>query len=338
MADGRTIRILSIEGSGMRAILPAVLLAAMEKQSGKPLCKQFDMITGVSAGGLLAAGLVTPRQGKKKPLSAGSLVDFLMENGCRIFDTGFLRKIAAFGKASDASFTSEGLVSCLEQLFGDRRLSDCYKNVELMIPACDIERGRALFFKSWEARGRLLRQGESVGSHDYQVRDMVLASFTTPSLFPPAVIEPVSDPGGRVRTLVDGSVIAPSPALCAWTEVRKLFPDAAAVDILSLGSGVLPDRAPSRDRKAGAGTAALSLTSGGAEVVHRQLSEIYNVLGAGRYTRLDISLDSKLTGIPDVYPDPDNCQDKNRLGLKALGEKLVEESADILASWCPEIV
>ena len=50
-------RILSIDGGGIRGIIPAIVLAEIEKRTQKPIYQLFDLIAGTSTGGLLASGL-----------------------------------------------------------------------------------------------------------------------------------------------------------------------------------------------------------------------------------------------------------------------------------------
>jgi hypothetical protein len=54
-------RILSIDGGGIRGIIPALILAQIEKQTEKPIYKLFDVIAGTSTGAILALGLTRPR-------------------------------------------------------------------------------------------------------------------------------------------------------------------------------------------------------------------------------------------------------------------------------------
>ncbi len=58
----KSYRMLSIDGGGMRAIIPAIILVAMEKLTYAPISKLFDFIGGVSTGGLLALGLTKPHE------------------------------------------------------------------------------------------------------------------------------------------------------------------------------------------------------------------------------------------------------------------------------------
>jgi patatin-like phospholipase/acyl hydrolase len=50
-------KVLSIDGGGIRGIIPAMILAEIEDRTGKPIAEMFDLIAGTSTGGILALGL-----------------------------------------------------------------------------------------------------------------------------------------------------------------------------------------------------------------------------------------------------------------------------------------
>ena len=54
MADQRRAvrRVLSVDGGGIRGIIPALVLAHLERQVGAPASKLFDLIVGTSTGGI----------------------------------------------------------------------------------------------------------------------------------------------------------------------------------------------------------------------------------------------------------------------------------------------
>ena len=53
--------ILSIDGGGIRGIIPAMILAEIESRTGYRIAQMFDLIAGTSTGGVLALGLTIPQ-------------------------------------------------------------------------------------------------------------------------------------------------------------------------------------------------------------------------------------------------------------------------------------
>jgi patatin-like phospholipase/acyl hydrolase len=49
-------KILSIDGGGIRGLIPALVLAEIETRTGKAVADCFDLIAGTSTGGILALG------------------------------------------------------------------------------------------------------------------------------------------------------------------------------------------------------------------------------------------------------------------------------------------
>src|SRR3989442_4572018 len=69
------IRILSIDGGGIRGIIPAMVLAELERKTGRPICNLFDLIAGTSTGGVLALALTKPDAAGKPAVSAARLIE-----------------------------------------------------------------------------------------------------------------------------------------------------------------------------------------------------------------------------------------------------------------------
>ncbi len=79
------IRVLSIDGGGIRGIIPSVVLAAIEQRTGQPIANTFDLIAGTSTGGIIALALAKPGQGSKPQYSADQLIQLYEQEGQRIF-------------------------------------------------------------------------------------------------------------------------------------------------------------------------------------------------------------------------------------------------------------
>ncbi|HEV2182086.1 MAG TPA: patatin-like phospholipase family protein, partial [Candidatus Acidoferrales bacterium] len=85
----KSIKVLAIDGGGIRGIIPAVILGELQKRIGKDLWQTFDLIAGTSTGGIIALGIGT--QGNKgAPYSASELLDLYVQNGPAIFHKNFL--------------------------------------------------------------------------------------------------------------------------------------------------------------------------------------------------------------------------------------------------------
>ena len=50
-------KVLSIDGGGIRGIIPSLVLDYLERESSKPISELFDLCVGTSSGGIIALGL-----------------------------------------------------------------------------------------------------------------------------------------------------------------------------------------------------------------------------------------------------------------------------------------
>ncbi|KAF7845024.1 patatin-like protein 2 [Senna tora] len=89
---GNVITILSIDGGGVRGIIPAILLMHLEAELQK--CKKdenvriadfFDVIAGTSTGGLITAMLTAPNENGRPLFSASEIRDFYIKECPNIF-------------------------------------------------------------------------------------------------------------------------------------------------------------------------------------------------------------------------------------------------------------
>ena len=227
------VTILSIDGGGIRGIIPAGILTEMERilqektdNDRVRLADYFDMIAGVSTGGIISALLLHPhRYGAQRALQ------LYVEHGRDMFD-GTFAKGGPLGLLWK-KYRSEALERKLAEELGECKLSDV--STHCLIPAYDIVANEAVFFTRFDA---------GVADRDYFLKDVARATSAAPTYFNPAVVMPVS--GATTRTLVDGGVFANNPVMLAITEAAKTHtfegyaaksPSIAELFVVSLGTG-----------------------------------------------------------------------------------------------------
>ncbi|HET9061599.1 MAG TPA: patatin-like phospholipase family protein, partial [Acidimicrobiales bacterium] len=49
----RPVRVLSIDGGGVRGLVPAIVLADIERRTGRRICELFDVVAGTSTGAII---------------------------------------------------------------------------------------------------------------------------------------------------------------------------------------------------------------------------------------------------------------------------------------------
>ena len=232
---GHTCRILSIDGGGIRGILPARILLEIEKRTGRSIAETFNFIVGASTGGLLALGLGIPRSGSNQPYTAAEMFDFYQSKGPEIFSSSFwhdLKSRCFLGPR----YGHSKFEAVLKELLGDKRLSECGDDVDLLIPAYEIEQRKAYFFKSCHAKNDPADDKATPAQRDFFARDIARAACAAPTYFAPAQVR---NAAGERLSFIDGGVFANNPTLCAVVAARWLYPSAEHFCILSLGTGTL---------------------------------------------------------------------------------------------------
>jgi len=320
------VKILSIDGGGIRGIIPAVLLAEIENRMGRPIAELFDLIAGTSTGGILALGLTVPKSAGAPLYAAKQLVDMYERQGACIFSRSPWHRLRACGNLTHEKYPCCGIERVLLQYFGDARLRDAATNV--LIASYEIERSLPFFFRSSMARER--------PDYDFPARDVARAASAAPTYF-----QPMKLPTGTNSdhyTLVDGGVFANNPAACALVEARTTHPGKDSYLVVSLGTGELNHSFP-YDAAKNWGLAKWAIPvldivfDGVSKTVDYQLRQLLPAESgvAQRYYRFQTTLDGRNFSL-------DNASPSNITALKALAYKLVEKQSDKLDKICEALV
>lgn len=233
-----TFRILSLDGGGIRGIMPARMLQKVEEQLGSPLTKHFDLIAGTSTGSILAALVAVGK-------NSDELLNLYLEKGLGIFPYTSLFSpqrlplILKYG-LSAPKFSDEGLMAILKEELGDKKLADVtpdpsklMESLKLLVPSYDTITRSPVVFKSWR---------HNQWYAEVPLWEVCLCSASAPTYFPAHQIEK----NGKEYSLIDGGVCANNPVSCAVAEGIKLLRDQTnqslaevlgQIKVLSIGTG-----------------------------------------------------------------------------------------------------
>jgi predicted acylesterase/phospholipase RssA len=221
----RPVRVLSIDGGGIRGLIPAIVLAELEQRAQAPACELFDLVAGTSTGGIIALALTCPGADGRPAWRAEDLVSLYRDEGPKIFSRSPWQRVRTLLGALHARYSPTGLETALSRYFGDARLKHAL--VPVIVTAYDLERRKPFFFKSERAKKEPAR--------DFPMRLAARATSGAPTYFSPPLL--TNEASGKTYALVDGGVYANNPSMCAVAEVLSEHP--AEVVMVSLGTGQL---------------------------------------------------------------------------------------------------
>ncbi|RMG52504.1 MAG: patatin [Acidobacteria bacterium] len=319
------VNILSIDGGGIRGIIPAMILAELEDRLPMPIAERFHLIAGTSTGGILALGLTKPDARGRPQYAARDLVALYEREGARIFSRSVWHRLHAVGNIAEEKYPSEGIEQVLDEYFGEARLKDVVTDV--LITSYEIERRIPWFFKS--------RKAKVNDEYDFPMKVVARATSAAPTYFEPLKVE-TSD-RSDYYALIDGGVFANNPALCGFVEAKTMFPQAEDILLVSLGTGQLTRRIP-YDEARGWGLA-------------RWAQPLLNVVFHGVSATVDYHLRHLLPPASDgtkryywfqprLDEGNDDLDDASRTNirvLKLLAEAIVREHTDDLENLCQQL-
>jgi uncharacterized protein len=326
----KIVRILSIDGGGIRGIIPAVVLDTIEKRTGKRISELFDIVAGTSTGGILALGLVTPDDKLASKYSAEDLMRLYQDEGPKIFKKSFWRTVFSLRGLLQEKYNRKQIEDVLQKYFGESTLRDALTDV--IITGYEIERRISWFFKSSKAG--------IMDNYNFLMRDVARSTSAAPTYFAPSFIHSQQqlDTGNQEHfTLVDGGLFANNPALCGYVEGLTKFPDADGFMVVSLGTGEQTKRVPfSKAKNWGLASWAQPMLGmvfdGVSDTVDYQLNKIIKPMDKfPMYFRLQVTLS-------EVKEDLDEASPENIRNLKLLAEDLVRERKNEIELMCEQLV
>lgn len=215
--------ILSLEGGGVRTLITCRVLMFLEEKlrqlsgGNTRLADCFDLITGISAGGVLAL-LHTGSD-----MSAAQIApEFRAHLASSIKEPPFF-SVLLTGFIHRKSRIKSSLLSGI----GKKKMSEI--EIPCLVPVFDLISHKPLLLGSHLAK---------LGLHpDMTIEDVALASVSVPIWFPPYELQMTA---GEKAFLIDGCIFAPNPAALALEEAQNIGPASpmtSEICLLSLSNG-----------------------------------------------------------------------------------------------------
>lgn len=339
---GEKFKILSIDGGGIRGIIPAKILFELEedvqKRDGKDarLCDYFDLICGTSTGAIIALGLALG-------MAAKDILKLYQTHGEDIFHKSFRHIVVErsfYGRNTLKKLLLEAY-SPFASHDGIARLDDCRTRV--CIPSFDLNKGEMHVFTTRHNK-------EYIRDYHIPATEVALASAAAPIYFTPYCFSYNKIDSEELQyyySNVDGGVFANNPALIGLTEaIYKLGIPLENIELLSLGTGNVNFKQTNPNKRLGFLYWLWPKSKQGFRIYEllstAQSLYIANTIsmmqkGAGnlgekkfRYIRLQKELDEKV--------DLDSVQPKDIAALVNIGQDLYTKNATLLLPFVENTV
>ncbi|MBD2439874.1 patatin-like phospholipase family protein [Nostoc sp. FACHB-110] len=246
-------KILSIDGGGIRGIIPAIILDEIEKRTGKPICQLFNLIAGTSTGGIVATALTKPHPNypNQPHFKAGDLIDIYRKHGKRIFAESPVSSLLKLDDIVRAKYSSKGRDEVLTEFLQDTHLKKAL--TDIFITSYDIELRMPIFFVN-NVKDQKLGENFRKICDGYTMKQAGMATSAAPTYFKPYKIDTADPTNSGYYALVDGGVFANNPTSLAIMEalISSARPDPQQpnkqplnindVLVVSLGTGSLNRR------------------------------------------------------------------------------------------------
>lgn len=210
----KELKILSLDGGGVRGYLSAKILANIEQLLNESnneninIGQRFDLIAGTSTGGIIACALSIGKSAKE----IFNLYETLIPE---VF-------IAKNDGVFKSKYSSDVLKEKLSEILGNNTLADVI--TDICITSVDVENSSPRFHKSSYFGRNAIRLDE-------KLIDLALATSAAPTYFP--LVNTLHS-----TNLTDGGMVANNPSLVALIDAMELTGNNLNnISLISIGTG-----------------------------------------------------------------------------------------------------
>ncbi|XP_062156320.1 patatin-like protein 2 [Alnus glutinosa] len=222
---GKMVTVLSIDGGGIRGIIPGTLLGFLESKLQEldgpdaRIADYFDIVAGTSTGGLVTAMLTAPNKDNRPMYAAKDITGFYLEHCPKIFlQSSYSNFVSSMtnmiGAVMGPKYDGKYLRSLINGLLGNLTLKETLTNV--IIPTFDINLLQPVIFNSNDAKLNDLKNA--------RLADVCIGTSAAPTFLPAHYFETSTkdaEVNPRRFHLIDGGVAANNPTMMAISQILK---------------------------------------------------------------------------------------------------------------------
>jgi len=201
--------ILSIDGGGIRGIIPSLILTKIEEILGESITKHVDLFAGTSTGCMIVSVMNIPGENGNPKYTAKDTQPIYLEEGAGTFSGSIWKNLTSVYGLYGARYSSKFRDERFKAWLGDTKLNETIKPI--LLTSYDLVKKEAKVFIS----------------QDYTIRGVLSGCTSAPTVFEPTKLDGM--------LLID-ALYAKNPSLIAVMEAIRSF-DTRLEDILVLSIG-----------------------------------------------------------------------------------------------------
>lgn len=222
--DQQYIRILSIDGGGVRGIIPLYVLKYFEEKSGKPISDLFDVVMGTSTGAIASVYLSLPGENNTPRYSVQKVLDIYTKMSKGLFFNPWYHSLLTLN-----GWIGPKYLSSHEYAIGKKEIGSLYFDqllTNVIVPVYDVYNRSGLVFCNWNTTTR------DSGNTNFSVADLLMGATAFPGIFPLVIF----GSNGTTYSLADGGLFAYNPEIAAAFLAMETYPNKKYI-LVSLGTG-----------------------------------------------------------------------------------------------------
>lgn len=308
--------LLSVDGGGVRCIMPLLILEEITERTQRAVHEIFDGFAGTSAGALILNALLLPGEDKEARFTPTTLLKKLETEFPKIFEESWWEEIESVGGLLGPKYTGDYLKQLIDEITGDALYKDQLRDI--IVPSYNITKPKPKFF----TREKELSK---VNKTALKVSEVVLATSAAPTYFPPYELDK--------NLYVDGGVFANNPTVWGYSEMaRQKHINVNQIHVLSLstGSSHIPIEWMRVCEQGSLGWAPKILTTLFSAMV-AGMHDLMQRFLTHRYHRIDIEIEASHTKLDDASKE-------NLIYLRTVTKNWISENDTYLTQLCKELV